>query len=123
MATETDRVDALRKELHQVDGRLIRVELELKNHREQSALQHDAVMTAVGKLRTDLSDQGRTPPPPPTVDPPSDPGALTISPKRVAPWLKLLLPYLLTGGIGAAATQAINYATSSEPDAATEAAP
>ena len=88
MTPVDDRIERLRDDLHGVDTRLVRVETELRLHREQSAQQHDDIMAAIADLRRDV-----TPRPPPSLppgpalstmpadhDPSSDPGAVTISP-------------------------------------------
>jgi len=102
MTPVDDRIERLRDDLHGVDTRLVRVETELRLHREQSAQQHDDIMAAIADLRRDV-----TPRPPPSLppgpalstmpadhDPSSDPGAVTISPKRVGPWLDLLVRWV-----------------------------
>ena len=102
VAPAADRIDELRRDLHAVDSRVVRLEAELKAHREQSALQHTALMSAVAELRGDLSDQGRTPVPP-------DPLSVTISPGKLLPWLKILVPILAAMGVGGGLGQALDH--------------
>lgn len=152
----------LRGELHSVDLRLTALETVVRLDGLRRDEQHDAVIEAFGAikaevkgLRADLSDQGKTPGPPPSLPPgpppslppgpalptlapeverersprrdeSSDPGAITISPKRLAPWLAALIPLLarawpvlasaaLTGGGVEACHQLELHAPSAEP--------
>jgi len=66
------RVEQIADSLEGDDGlrvRLALVERGLAEHRAQSALQHQQEMAAIEGLRTDLSDQGRTPIPAPAAAP------------------------------------------------------
>lgn len=141
--------DDLRAELHAVDGRVIRVETELrltreelKEHRTQSANQHQALIARFDRLTDELSDQGRTPGPPPSLPPGAalatlppgptlepaqersgDTGEIRISPKRVAPWVALVargVRWLLFAGIGAGAGHAVEHWGPTEPPAIEE---
>jgi hypothetical protein len=112
MAPGDDRIDRLRDDLHSVDTRLVRVETELKLHREQSAQQHDDVLRAIADLRRDVTPPGPPPSlppgpapatlPPPDHEPSSDPGAITVSPRKLAPWIGLLARLLVAAGLGGA---------------------
>lgn len=102
-AADTDRVDQLRREFHAVATDVAVLKSQLSDHRTQSALQHDAVMAAVAELRGDLSDQGKAPVP-------ADPLAVTLSPEKLLPWLKVLVPILAALGVGGGLGQALDHA-------------
>lgn len=139
------QISALRTDLHGVDKRLAVLETK---HEER----HIAVMGEFAALRRDLSDAGRTPEPtersyagaPPSLPPgaalstlvpeadrthrrdreeSSEPGEIRISPKRVWPWIRLVLPWLLTALGGGGAVKALDLVSHAMGDSPTEEAP
>ncbi len=135
MAGVPDRIDSLRTEIHGVDNRVVRVETELREHRAQSTLQHDATMAALAELRRDLSDQGRTPPstdralpttPPPSLPPTpvsesSEPGTIKISPARTLKLITAWWHVWLALGLGAGGGLGIRGCVGPEPSPAAQA--